>query len=454
MKYNFTRCFVLLATLCCFFGLRGFSEGTKQLMPTNTGVEKIEASSPTTSTFGFAYYGSPVENRLNIHIKQVGETIYYGFRRSTSGGGSFQYRIKDPGGNIVVAATNLPTSGIGYITTYDQAVAGPNQIVTTGGYDALAFAPASTGDFYIEFSNTTTLLYFDITVADAANQPITGRVWSEAWQFDTGSTVPDDSHSVFYIYTDDGLVSKMNLNGLQGITFTVACNQMGCPNPSGVGYTRASVNYKHVLPQYKIFLNDPDITEYPTGTLGQLTNLVLTWNCDGSADIDFDVSQAGTVDVLLDIDPTPGQQPIDTVISKVVTKNHNTIHWNGENGLGGQVPNGTIFNITVTYIMGLTNFPMYDVEANPNGLLVSLVRPTASGELLVYWDDTGLTIRTGSNCSVNPAPTTSNTTGCNYLDNPCHTWVTTNGNPGQCSYGNENTVNQYWYAVFDTTDRP
>ena len=125
-----------------------------------------------------------------------------------------------------------------------------------------------------------------------------GRVWSKAWQFSTGSD-PGYFNGAFFIYTDDGLVTKMDLNSMQGITFTVACNIHGCPDPNVTGaFTRNSVNGKHVLPKYKIFLNDPDITLYPTGTRGEISNVTVTWNCDGTALISYDVTQPGSVDIL------------------------------------------------------------------------------------------------------------------------------------------------------------
>ena len=67
--------FFLLALLILIFKTPILAEGTKQIMPTNTGIEKIQASSPGAETFGFAWYGCPEENRLNIHLNEDG--YYY-----------------------------------------------------------------------------------------------------------------------------------------------------------------------------------------------------------------------------------------------------------------------------------------------------------------------------------------------------------------------------------------
>ena len=64
-----------------FIYITGHSEGTKQIMPTTGGAEKISISASTTTSFGFAWYNCPADNRLNIHIKQAGEIIYFGFQK-------------------------------------------------------------------------------------------------------------------------------------------------------------------------------------------------------------------------------------------------------------------------------------------------------------------------------------------------------------------------------------
>ena len=425
-------------------------------MPVAGGAERVHICEPADHQYGFAWLNCPEDNRLYIHIKDTSETIYYGFQKTQIQNRTFQ--IRDPSGTIVFGST-IPTAGNpGYINTWDEAVAGPAPIAGASGYTALVFNPADTGDYSFEFQATTTLLYMDITVVDSLDVPVDGRMWSKAWQFSTGSA-PGFFDGSLFVYSDDGIVTELDLNGMQGITFTVACNQYGCPDPNNPGsYTRKSVNGKHIGPQYKIFFNDPDSTVYPTGILGEISNMLITWDCDGTATINFDVTVAATIDILLNINPLPGKQEEDVLIVHNATVGTNTVTWNGMNGLTPPEPvsDSTIFDVIITYILGLTNFPVYDVEQNLNGYIVNLIRPTGPIPNL-YWDDLELVLDPQTNCpSGDPPPPDANYSGCPG-NLGCHSWesvMTNPPNPSQCSYPNRNTANTWWYAVYSNSTLP
>lgn len=53
----------------------------------------------------------------------------------------------------------------------------------------------------------------------------------------------------------------------------------------------------------------------------------------------------------------------------------NKITWDGKDGSGVDVPNNVNIAFTISYINGLTNLPLYDVEGNSNGFLVNLIAP-------------------------------------------------------------------------------
>ncbi|MDZ7741685.1 MAG: PKD domain-containing protein [Bacteroidota bacterium] len=94
------------------------------------------------------------------------------------------------------------------------------------------------------------------------------------------------------------------------------------------------------------------------------------------------------------------------------------------------VPNGTPIEFTVSYINGLTNLPLYDVEQNNNGFFVELHNPPAPDPPLVFWDDSNLP----------PPDNTTNFTGCQSPPG-CHSF----------SDGDLHTVNTWWYTVSQTT---
>jgi uncharacterized protein (TIGR02145 family) len=427
-----------------------FAEGTKQILPTDLDHGKIQVQ-PAFNDFAWydASGSAAADYRLYIHIENLGEIIYYGFGDVLNTNdvivSDVQYRIKDPSGTIVAGPTAVPPSGAGYIPTFNQAVTGPTVTGGPSGYNALSYTPTVTGDFFIEFTfndgfgghDRTKFKYFDITVGSAANLALDGRVWSKAWQMTTDGY---GNHFLgkLYVFADDGVVTSINFNNMDPFVFTVACNQYGCYNTGNFTNDRRSVTGNHTFPQYKIFLNDPDNIVYPTGLLGAIIPPILvTPHCSGAADIQLNVTKAGNVDILLNINPLPGIQAEDVTLSQVVTAGINILNWNGLNGLGQPVQNGQNFDIIVTYINGLTNLPIYDVESNPNGFIVQLTRPVGT-DPLTHWDDALL----GGG---------QNFTGCAYSlpTTGCHSWI---GSAG-IGIGDGNTVNTWWYAV-STTEAP
>jgi uncharacterized protein (TIGR02145 family) len=447
MRYSLLHIFCIVLPVI-LMPLAALPEGTEQIMLSPTGHGKIQVMPGFNE---FAWYDASgtsagVDYRLYIHIGAVGEKIHYGFGNPLNNVDLFvtdcQYRIKDPAGNIVVGPSPIPLSGTGHISTWDQAVAGPQIIAGGTGYPQLTYNPSMTGDYFIEFNfdngffgnDRCKFMFFDVTVGSAANNAIDGRLWSKAWQLTTDNYGFNFLGTMF-VYADDGVVTSINFNGMDPFVFTVACNQYGCYNTGNFNLDRRSVTGNHINPQYKIFLNDPDITQYPTGTLGSVVPpVVITPSCTGTATIQIEVTQPGNVDILLNINPAPGFQSEDVQLTATVVAGVNMIPWNGLNGLGQPVVNGTIFDVIVTYINGLTNLPIYDVEANPNGFMVSLTRPTGP-DPMTYWDD----ILVGGTQQFN---------GCSFVlpSTGCHSW---NGG-SSWGIGNNNTVNTWWYAVTST----
>lgn len=442
--YKVTSTIVLIMFLI-FASVQGIAEGTKQILLSDAGHGKLSVM-PSFSEF--AWYnnlgvsGNP-EYRLNIHIEHPGEVIYYGLGEPLDVDGNpvsdVVYRIKDPSGNIVAGPLPVPLSGAGYISTYIEAINGPDGIIGPSGYPALVYIPLMTGDYFIEFNFTTSgaaahdrtkFRYFDITVASAANQPIDGRVWSKAWQCtadDNGFQY--DFYGTFYVYSVDSIVTSIYGNGMAPYVFTIACNQWGCFNTGNFANDRRSVAGKYIIPQYKIFLNNPDSLVYPTGIIGQiLPPIVVTPDCNtGQATIEITVTKIGFTDIVLNINPLPGIQAEDRVISGQVVYGQNTFVWDGLDGLGVPVPSGTVFDIEVTYVNGLTNLPFYDPDDNPNGYIINLHRP--SGPLpKVFWDDHLV----GGGQNLNGCIYTLPTTGCH---------------PFLINIGNNNTLNTWWYAA-------
>ena len=443
-------------------------EGTKQLMPDSSGSKSCEILIANGNVGGnmrdpFALYNGDTNYRLHIRIKDfTKEKIFFGLGQSNGPyppNSPVTWRIHKPNGTVVWTGTTPSTVGqVGYISYYSQAYAGPTRI-DPNGYNALVYAPTVNGDYFMTFqvSNTQSRTYkqFDVTVIDTTtNTVVEGRVHTKAWQLTTNEIVPNHGYyGYLYVYSKDSLVTKFDPNAMEGMWFTVSCNESGC-YPIGPGMpanqARKSTEGWHNYPEYEIFLNDPDSLIYPSGIFGQIvippppTPIVSTIsNCNnGTILFIFSVTGTGTVTISLELSSL-GPPYIDRPLVQTVNTGQDTIIWDGLDGAvpAHVIPNGAQFPFTLTFINGLTHVPLWDVENNPNGFKVYLTRPTGTADPLFYWDDTGLNPNNG------PIPSpSSNFIGCNSLTSTCHSW--SGGDPG-----NNRTINT-WYYISNTSTVP
>ena len=439
---------ITLSLVALFFSslIPAFSEGTKQIMPFSNAKGQLCIDK---SRNDFAFYDASPEFRLNIYIASVSEKICFGFGMMTlpDSTATIEFRIKAPDGSVAFGPTTVPFSGSGFINSYNQAVIGP--FFTAGGYDPVVFQPLMTGNYYFEFyyppsdtggyseGSRCQFSYFDITVKDPAGRAIDGRVWSKAWQFNSGNVDPPPSLYRFYakmnILSDDSIVTQVDCNGFIGGTFSISSNQTGCSTTGNFLTDRLSTPGFNTYPQYKIFLNDPDSTVFPTGKLvsGIIPPVTVTPNCaTGAVDFGVRVARDGMVELLIDVNLSVSPDPLDVRVTAPVLANpggggFNIIHWNGLNSSMVPVPNGTPMNVQVSYVSGLTHLPIYDIEYNDNGYKVMQIRPSGS-QLKIYWDD-----------SLLPFGTSNTVEGCDDSFG-CHTWG--------YDIGNINTINSWWYV--------
>ncbi|MBU0765539.1 MAG: hypothetical protein KJ607_11955, partial [Bacteroidetes bacterium] len=428
----------------------GRTEGTKEIMPASNSYGRLEVY-PNFSPF--TTYNCPEEYRLNIRICNAGEKIYFGFGQTYDANqiaySDVSFRVRAPDGTIVMGPTSVPSSGTGFISSYTRAVTGPSTIAA-GGYTPFSYLPLTTGDYYIEFDFEDFDLYrrefmfFDITVATAAGEAASGRLWSKAWQLTTSiSAAPDYYDNPFdgtmYVYADDGIVTSVDFNGMRPLVFTVCANRSGCFNTGNQYQDRKSVIGYYNYPQYKVFLNPPDEDCFPTGELGSITQPSWFSGCTpGDYCINITVNQAGTVEILLELNGISGFQPntADRMIIADVEEGHNCIPFDGLNGLGNPVQENTQVVVSITYYNGITHLPLTDVEYNENGYIVRIIRPyTPNPVPALFWDDTNIPFG-----STSPDGGCTNPTGCHNFYN---------------FFGDSCTINTWWYAsenVHDTLD--
>ncbi|MFZ4550160.1 MAG: PKD domain-containing protein, partial [Bacteroidales bacterium] len=240
--------------------------------------------------------------------------------------------------------------------------------------------------------------------------------------------------------------------------FVIYCNSTGT-GTSGVWTTdRKSIETSSgtqaiTLAQYKLFLQDPTI--FATGQFGEICNTTQQANCDGSIDIKIKVNKPGKIEIKIDIEPLgPGNE--DVVLTQDVVGSANcsleeTIHWNGNNGLGVPVAGGVSVSMVTNYLNGLTNLPLGDIEDSPQGIKVDLIRPpspTGSSKLGIYWDDSNVNCFSFGGSKVG---TVNDVTGCIYTGTPtpsgCHQWLSGSAWCAGDQFGDTRTINSWWYYL-------
>lgn len=476
--FNYTACTAFLRKVIPGIFLLGLSiilgigtthaEGTRQLEP--PGAPSLSfcrlalTQNSSESRIPFALVGCDEVFRLNIRIRDyTSEKIYIGFGNitdyvdETSVYPDVKFQVKDPSGTVVpgfsLRAIPALSGTDGYIETRQQAYAGPMIGGTNAdGYHPLVLSPGKNGDYVLEFeipdlgeTEARVFKYFDVTVANG-NTPVTGRLWSKSWQLSSSSvnSAFASSFAWFYIYSNDSIVTRFDCNSLAGGIWTIYSNEYGCATTGSWSERRSSTSGNAtVIPQYKIFLNDPDEQEFPTGTIGELLGFqMLPHDCDTAITFSATVSKSGNIEILLDIPPfNPGTTGIEDVqLGYNVEAGENILlpPWNGKDARNIPLSNGTVVETRIRFLNGLTNLPLFDVEDNPIGFKVDIQRPMqppGHSKLRIFWDDTRLPSQY--------QPTANTLEGCLYSgsgnNSGCHDW------PMVDDLGNDNTINSWWY---------
>jgi len=314
MRY---KLYYLLPVILALAGFSVFAEGTKEFRPTS---DKLGELCIDTTRNKFGVVTATADYRICIHISDyTTEAIYFGFGTMKHNTGATTFRFYRPD-NVIDTSGTVPTAtgNRGFIDNYNQAYAGPSCVAGSTGYWGLRCTPDMNGDYYLAFKITwqsgfgsddyKTWDNIDITVVKTTSwTALLGRVWSKAWQLycETPSWGTENKfYGKLFAYSADSIVTKVDFNGVIPGTFTISCNHSGCyaSPPTAAATARKSVAGEHTFPEYKIFLNDPDNSAFPSGTLGGLDNnvpITAVRNCDGTIDFTFGCTKAGNVEVHL-----------------------------------------------------------------------------------------------------------------------------------------------------------
>ncbi len=445
----------LFVFLFYFTSLLNAQEGTKQFMPNASDRLWLEIYRSTDKLF--ATYAATDKERLYIYLN-AGETMHFGMKMASYSGANVDYikfRIKDEGGSVVYTETDLPQTGSGYISSYDAAVKGPNGLVLngttiSGGYSALSYTAATSGNHYIEFSSKEwnwysgswhfdegqrfALEFFDVTVTDASNNVVTnpgnpnvsaGRLWSKGWAFTTTSFYDYPVKTDFYVFTADEFVNKVQYE-MKPYSFNFVANSYGVSvdvNDNVIEKAQSQdgdLTNTSDISEYRIFLNDPDRGVWQNTALPPPT--VQVWFDDDLLyDYDYDrdpqeltfpsstilleknnvtcpynsvtmfkiVSNIdGFATIMLDLDGGGySTAGNDRALELPLVQGENYVLWDFKDDSGNEVSDGS-YTASGTFLgRGPAHFPLYDVESL-SGISTYSIRPFNKLGPTLYWDDT------------------------------------------------------------------
>ncbi|MBL7707131.1 MAG: T9SS type A sorting domain-containing protein [Taibaiella sp.] len=458
-----------------------FAEGTKEISNNNSGTNSALLVYQSRGTGPFL--NNIPENRIRVRIADyTQERIHFGFKwreYGTTGyagdeiGANIWAVIYDPTGAIV-SRQRFNSTVDGYISSFTQAVNGPNILGVSTGYKPITFTPTMNGEYAMVFyrvsgsgSDHTAIAanssqefkasFWDITVANATNK-FTGRVFSQNWGLvavgsneRVGATAK--AAPAFYSYSNDSTLIKLSFasvtSGFAPVAYDIAFTDYGVNNnltdwSLARNSVEAGTTNMVLTDGFKVFLNEPSAVLYPIATINGTPafSAVPITGCPGSnLTANFTMPEAGDVRIVFDIDGngdgfTPNTR--DFVLEGFdMAKGPGTITWDGKDGLGNNLVAGTAISISATYRRGRFNLPIYDAEVNADGMYIQTIAPLSSPSNRLYWNDSKLPNNvTTTSCSDNNA----NVSG-KGLDNSLYGTMSSANSPTRAWNGNGNLGN-------------
>ncbi|MCB9593272.1 MAG: thrombospondin type 3 repeat-containing protein [Sandaracinaceae bacterium] len=253
----------------------------------------------------------------------------------------------------------------------------------------------------------STIVEWDVTLS-VSGTPRVGRVFSQAWRFNTGSFDRTAStNASFYARVPGGdaesfAVMELRTDGLAGFIFEIQGNSTGVNGPNAgrsVPETTASVR-----DEYRIYLNPPDNASYtflppavrdftftggreimggtgmcdefiPGGSMGEFS---FTSNVAGSFHLICDLNRDGVFDIVDDG---------DFLILGSAVMGNNVVPFDGLDNNGNPFPIGE-HQCRVRVTVGEFHYVGRDIETSFRGLRMFQVQRDASrAPLDMYWND-------------------------------------------------------------------
>ncbi len=403
-----------------------------------TNLQGNDGSGKEGSTYFADGSSRPDYDKIKIHIQNPGtERIYLG--GTTDAATTVEMRVLDPNGNIIFLDTVAKGLGQAGFIKNDSLAAylGPIQLgAPSCGYQAIEVRPSMAGAHTLEFRNITAntgkyIIHPFDAVVGAGGAIIEGRVYSKRWHLSTNSA-SNGNFTTFYTYTPDSVVVGFDLNGVQPFGFAVNFNRYGSDNTGNLVQDRRSNADIDSPAEYPVFLTNPDVAVWPIPSPidFEIKSIEECESTNGYC-ILIHSNKETQYNVYVDVDGVAGYQPDGRDVSypyRTFSVGTNCVVWDGRDNYGVKLAPGSVGNVYVEMLAGLTHFPVWDAEINSNGFNASILRPSGLPAVKMYWDNSKLTGARpqGASTLTNLDGCTSN---CNIYNNSnnenVNTWVAT-----------------------------
>ncbi len=321
-----------------------------------------------------------------------------------------------------------------------------------------------------------------------------GRVFVSVLQLHISRESLSEREGAFYgrnyVLTNDGYVYRVDGNGSHGIDFAYFVNSSGVLDKDGQPSYKSADREKDALfhnPNnadenfqitHKMFYNLPD-SKMPRESRGAFPG-GKSWLFNQQQIIDVKrvglVREAGQRELYLEKDGvflsfetnykgrykvfiSPKSERYSFEEREIIVEAQegvNRFFWDGLDGAGRFMPEGTNYpiGISISLIKGEIHFPYFDMEINPNGIIVDRVNVDGSihSDAIMFWNDSDITggqPQESSKPRVNKVGTASRIDGHRWGSYTAtqHVEGPSNGGFGAYSYGNDRVMDTWTYSA-------
>ncbi|MBL1408783.1 gliding motility-associated C-terminal domain-containing protein [Sphingobacterium sp. C459-1T] len=347
---------------------------------------------------------------------------------------------------------------------------------------------------WIQNTQGSLISAWDVSVRNVDNTAwVVGRVFVSILQLHISTESLAERDGAFYgrnyVLTNDGYIYHVNGNGSHGIDFAYFVNSSGVLNEKGLpSYKSADQEMnalfhnpnkedEQLLITHKMFYGLPDTTmpkqshgAFPGGRswlfspreIIDVQDLKIVWE-EGKTNqlekegvfLSFKTNYSGRYKVV--ISPTSDKFFFRSLQINVEAKEGvNRFFWDGLDGDNNFMPQGVDYEVrvSVSLVQGEIHFPYFDMEINPNGILVDRINIDGSihSDAIMYWDDSDITGgQPGevSNPRVNKTGTASRLDGHRWGSYTAtkHVSGSLNNGYGAYSYGNKRVMDTWTYTA-------